>query len=52
MRKKKKKVEDKRIGSRRALVYGDKHFYYTNSEEKRFAQRKIIAWKALIGDKE
>jgi hypothetical protein len=51
MRRKKKIVEDKRIGSRRALVYEGKHFYYTNSEEKRFAERKIIAWKALQGDK-
>lgn len=52
MRKKKKvdtklEVEDKRIGSRRALVYGEKRFFYTTSDEKRIAQRKIIAWQAL-----
>lgn len=44
-------IEDKKMGWRRALVYKDKHFYYVTPEERRFALKKIAAWKVLLGEK-
>lgn len=46
-RKKKKEIEDKNLGSKRALVYDGKYFYYFDSESKRIAENKIKAWKVL-----
>jgi hypothetical protein len=40
-------IEDKRMGWRRALVYKNKHFYYVTQEERRFALKKIAAWRVL-----
>lgn len=51
-KKKEIKIEDKMIGSKRALVYGKKHFFYSNSDEKRIALRKIKAWKVLEKEKQ
>lgn len=51
-KKKEIEIEDKKIGSKRALVYGKKHFFYSTSDEKRFALRKIKAWKVLEKEKQ
>lgn len=51
-KKKEIEIEDKKFGSKRALVYGEKRFFYSNSDEKRFALRKIKAWKVLEKEKQ
>ena len=51
-KKKEIEIEDKKFGSRRALVYGEKRFFYANSDEKRFALRKIKAWKVSEKEKQ